>query len=217
VDIANMEGLFRITSLKGGTTEYFSTLTQAQRDTILTGKLSVRIYRTTEFSPDEMLAECDVEPASTEMMLSSTGIVKGVLGDEYGQKGTQKHKGVPTLSPPISILNLPEGTQALAIVMIDPDGHDWVHWLAANVPVAEEIPQNSSIDMAKQMVQGRNSFGSNGYGGPTPPSGTHTYVFTVYALSEPLTLEDGFKLKAFKQALEGKVLAQAEMTGEYSE
>jgi len=217
VDVANMEGLFRITSLKGGTTEYFSTLTQAQRDTILAGKLSVRIYRTTEFSPDEMLAECDVEPASTEMMLSSTGIVKGLLGDEYGKKGTQKHKNVPTLSPPISILNLPEGTKALAIAMIDPDGHDWVHWLAANVPVTEEIPQNSSIDMAKQIVQGRNSFGSNGYGGPTPPSGTHTYVITVYALSESLMLEDGFKLKAFKQALEGKVLAQAEMTGEYSE
>lgn len=216
VDVSALQGLFRITSVKGGTSEYFSTLTQAQRDAIILGKLSVRIYRGTEFSPDDLLAECDVEPASTKMMLSSTGIVNGVLADEYGKKGTQKHKGIPTLSPPISILNLPEGTKALAIAMIDPDGHDWVHWLAANLPVTEEIAKNSSIDMAKQMVQGKNSFGTTGYGGPTPPSGTHTYVITVYALSEPLILDDGFKLKAFRQALEGKLLAQAELTGEYS-
>jgi len=216
LDLSTVQGLFRITSIKGGTSEYFSTLTQEQRNAIVVGKMSVRVYRGTEFSPDDLLAECDVEPASTAMMLSSAGIVNGVLDDEYGKKGTQKSKGIPTLSPPISILNLPEATKALAIAMIDPDGHDWVHWIAVNVPVAEEIPKNSSIDLAKQMEQGKNSFGTLGYGGPTPPSGTHTYVITVYALSEPLMLDNGFKLKAFRQALEGKVLAQAELTAEYS-
>ena len=91
-----------------------------------------------------------------------------------------------------------------------------MHWLATNLPVAEEIPQNSSIDLAGQMVQGKNDFGFIGYGGPTPPSGTHTYVLTVYALSEPLVLKDGFKWKAFQKALDGKILAQADVTGDYS-
>ena len=150
------------------------------------------------------------------MAVTSAGIQNGVLADEYGKRGVQKRKGIPTLSVPLHITGIPSGTAALAVSMIDPDGGDWVHWLAANIPVMADIPANASIDLAAQMVQGRNDFGFTGYGGPTPPSGTHGYVITVYALSEPLALKDGFKQKAFDKALDGKVLAQAQLTGDYS-
>lgn len=216
IDLGNVQALLRVTDLKGGTGEYFSTITDAQRADMLSGKLSVRVYRGTDYTDDEKLAQCDIDPNSAEMTLYSAGVVNGALSDEYGKKGTQKHKGIPTLSPPLTIGNLPEGTKALALTMIDPDGQNWVHWLVANIPVAEELPKNSSIAMADSLLQGKNDFGSTGYGGPTPPSGTHHYVITVYALSDPLPLKDGYKLKAFQKALEGKVLAQAVLTATYS-
>lgn len=216
VDLSSVNGPVTITDIQTGQTESADTLSGEQRAAILTGRLSAGIYRGTEPTPDALLAECEVTSPAAAMTVSSAGIVNGVIADEYGKKGTQKRKGIPTLSLPLSVRNLPEGTAVLAVAMVDPDGGDWVHWLAANLPVAEEIPQNRSIDLAGQMVQGKNDFGFTGYGGPTPPSGTHTYVLTVYALSEPLVLKDGFTWKAFQKALDGKILAQADVTGDYS-
>lgn len=216
IELAAMQGLLRVTDLKGGTGEYFSAVSDKQRADLLTGALRVRVYRGVEYNAGDLLAECAVDPSFTEMTLSSTGVTNGVLADAFGKKGTQRHKGVPTRSLPLSIGNLPEGTRALALTMIDPDGQNWVHWLAANLPVTADLPENASIDLAEQMAQGKNDFGAVGYGGPTPPSGTHTYVITVYALSEPLPLKDGFKLKAFQKALDGKVLAAAVLKVRYS-
>ncbi len=62
----------------------------------------------------------------------------------------------------------------------------------------------------------KNSFGEAGYGGPQPPrgSGDHPYVFTLYALSAPkVEIGKSAGLAAFKQALEGKILATATLTG----
>lgn len=215
VDLANGDALYLTTDLQTGTSEYTLSLTQEQRDAVMAGKMSIEIYRSNQYAPGELLAKADIMKGGAQMTVSSTGIVNGVLADAYGKKGTQKRKGIPSLSVPLAVSGLPAGTQALAVSMIDPDGGDWVHWLAANIPVMEEIPQNASIDLAGEMAQGVNDFGFTGYGGPTPPSGTHTYVFTVYALSAPLALTDGFTLKAFQEALSGKVLAQAVVTGDY--
>ena len=147
--------------------------------------------------------------------VSSTGVVNSVLNDAYGARGTQKTKGIPSLSIPLTFENTPTGTVSLALSIIDPDGGNWVHWLAANLPVAD-LAENASIDLASKMVQGTNDFGFVGYGGSTPPSGTHTYVITVYALSETLPLKDGFSLKQFKESLSGKTLASATLTGDYA-
>ena len=157
-------------------------------------------------------------PQPTEappMRIHSAGIVEGVMGDAFGAKGTQKDGGVPTRSLPVAVEHPPEGTAYLALTMIDPDGGDWVHWLAANIP-AGDIAENASVEWDGTVVQGRNDFQKNGYGGPTPPSGTHGYVVSVYALSEALELQPGFGLKDLLAAMEGKVLAEAEMSGDYS-
>lgn len=155
-----------------------------------------------------------------EMTVTSAGIVDGAMGLHYGAKGQQfVKKKIPSLSLPLLISNIPEDTVSLAIIMIDPDGGDWVHWLAANIPVDSttcEIQENASIDWPKEIKQGKNDFGTIGYGGPTPPSGVHTYVITVYALSEELNLKSGYKLKAMQKAMDGKVLAEAVVTGTYA-
>ncbi len=146
---------------------------------------------------------------------SSDGIVDGVIGDAFGARGTQLSGFVPTRSLPLTVSDPPAGTACLAVSMTDPDGGDWVHWLAVDIPVGD-IPENASVDLAETMRQGLNDFGSIGYGGPTPPSGTHTYVFTVYALSAPAGLEDGFGLDAFEQAVGELSLGSVVFTGAYS-
>lgn len=165
---------------------------------------------TTEYVPTPM----------PDMTVESAGITDGAMALTYGAKGEQFVKGtIPSQSLPLTVRFVPEGTAVLALTMIDPDGGDWVHWLACNIPVTgtdAEIPENASIDWAEQIVQGKNSFGSNGYGGPTPPSGVHTYVITVYALSETLTLDEGFRLADLTAAMEGKVLAEAIVSGTYA-
>ena len=63
-----------------------------------------------------------------------------------------------------------------------------------------------------------NSWGKAGYGGPEPPPGTgdHPYVATLYALNVPkLDLKQHTDLAAFQQAMEGKVLATAKITGHF--
>lgn len=155
-------------------------------------------------------------PVSPAMAVTSAGIINGVLADAYGKKGKDFLKGIPSRSMPLTLANLPKSTAALAIEMVDPDGGDWVHWLAVNLPVETEIPENASIDWADKMVQGKNSFGKQGYGGPTPPHGTHTYVITVYALSDPVELKEGFSSQKFHKAIDGVTLASATVTGDYS-
>lgn len=155
-----------------------------------------------------------------DMTVTSAAIVDGALQLPYGAKGKQFVNGyIPSLSIPLTVNDIPKDAVSLAIIMIDPDGGDWVHWLVANIPVCEmtcEIPENASIDWPEEIKQGKNDFGTVGYGGPTPPSGVHRYVITVYALSETLDLEAGFTLPEIQELLMEKVLAEATIIGTYA-
>jgi hypothetical protein len=76
------------------------------------------------------------------------------------------------------------------------------------VPPREEIPGGGR--------QGRNDFRKIGYNGPCPPSGTHRYVFTVSALDGTLELSAGATKGELVAALNGHVLAEGRLTGNYS-
>jgi Raf kinase inhibitor-like YbhB/YbcL family protein len=128
--------------------------------------------------------------------------------------------GGQNVSVPLTWSNAPAGTRSFALAMVDPHpiARNWVHWLVIDLPQdATSLPQGAS---GKQMPPGalelKNSFGQLGYGGPQPPpgSGDHPYVFTLYALNVPrVELSKNTSLAAFKQALEGKTLATATVTG----
>lgn len=170
--------------------------------------------------PDIPIQTATKTPAATEapsdaFTLNSTGIVDGVIADDFGARASQTMAGIPNRSFELAFANVPEGTVCIALTMIDPDGGNWVHWLVANAPM-EGLPENASVDLADSLVQGKNDFRFTGYGGPTPPTGTHTYVLTAYALSEAPALENGFSLNELSQAIEGKVLATAVLNGTYT-
>ncbi|HWP21953.1 MAG TPA: YbhB/YbcL family Raf kinase inhibitor-like protein [Candidatus Cryosericum sp.] len=170
--------------------------------------------------PDVPIQTATETPSATEapsdaFTLTSSGIVNGVISDDFGARATQTKAGIPNRSFALTFANVPEGTVCIALTMIDPDGGNWVHWLVASAPV-DGLPENASVDLADSLVQGKNDFRFTGYGGPTPPMGTHTYVLTAYALSEAPVLETGFSLKELTQAIDGKVLATAVLNGTYT-
>ena len=118
-------------------------------------------------------------------------------------------------SPELVWNGIPEGTASLAFIMDDPDAPVglWVHWVLFNLPAdSTGLPEGA----AGVGVDGLNSWGETGYGGPCPPGGTHRYFFKLYALDTTLDLPAGTAKDALEAAMEGHILAQAELMGTYS-
>jgi phosphatidylethanolamine-binding protein (PEBP) family uncharacterized protein len=70
-------------------------------------------------------------------------------------------------------------------------------------------------DLPKGTREGLNDWKRTGYGAPCPPVGRHRYLHKLYALD--VTLGDlGRPTKArLETAMQGHVLAQAELVGTY--
>ncbi len=95
------------------------------------------------------------------------------------------------LSPPLTWTNVPEGTASFLLTMRDIDADGFLHWMAWNIPATTTgLEAGASGDLPGDAGEGRSDFtGSRrGYRGPCPPSGTHDYVLTLYAL--PIVLAD---------------------------
>jgi hypothetical protein len=125
------------------------------------------------------------------------------------------------ISPPLEWSEPPAGTQSLALICDDPDAPvgTWVHWVLFNLPAgARALPEAvpSDADLSDGGRHGNNSWRRLGYGGPCPPSATHRYFFKLYALDTALDLAAGASKKELLGAMEGHVLAQAELMGVYS-
>jgi Raf kinase inhibitor-like YbhB/YbcL family protein len=64
--------------------------------------------------------------------------------------------------------------------------------------------------------QGMNDFMQIGYGGPCPPPGKpHRYFFKIYALDMMIDLKPGATKAQLLKAMEGHILAQAQLMGTY--
>jgi len=117
------------------------------------------------------------------------------------------------INPALTITELPEDTQALAIIMEDPDAPGGVfdHWLEWNIPVTNLIRENTNPG-----ISGLNSSGKTGYHGPCPPSGSHRYYFHVFALDAALDLPGHSNREALEQAMQSHVIAAGTIMGRYS-
>lgn len=119
------------------------------------------------------------------------------------------------VSPPLRIEDVPEEAESVALVMDDPDapGGTFDHWLVWNIdPATTEIREGE----APEGVSGKNDFGDLSYGGPCPPSGTHSYRFKIYALDRTLDLAEGSTKGQLQQAMRGHVLEEHLLEGDYS-
>ena len=128
------------------------------------------------------------------------------------------------VSPALRWSGVPSGTESLALIVDDPDAPDpaapqrtWVHWVLYDVPPATDgLAENvDSAQLPKGTREGLNDWKRTGYGAPCPPKGRHRYVFKLYALDRLLPdLHKPDKAQLLK-AMEGHVLAHAELIGTY--
>ena len=124
------------------------------------------------------------------------------------------------ISPPLSWSDPPQGTEPFALICDDPDAPvgTWVHWVLFNIPAnRRSLPENvpAQNQLSDGSLHGRNSWRRLDYGGPCPPGGTHRYFFRLYALDTTLQLKAGATRKNLLNAMEGHILAQAELVGRY--
>ena len=126
----------------------------------------------------------------------------------------------PDVSPDLTWEGVPAGTVSLALICDDPDAPvgNWVHWVLFNMPPGEEsLPAGiaPAANLSNGARHGTNDFGRLGYGGPCPPGGTHRYFFKLYALDAEPSLEAGATKAQVEAAMEGHIMAQAQLMGKY--
>lgn len=110
---------------------------------------------------------------------------------------------------------------SFAIICEDPDAPmgTWVHWVIYNIPGESRMLEAgiaSEGELYNGTRQGVNSWGDPGYGGPAPPSGKHRYYFTIYALDDMLDLQPGATASQLRNAMDGLIIQQACIMGEYA-
>lgn len=116
-------------------------------------------------------------------------------------------------SPQLSWSGAPNGTEAFALLVHDPDaptGSGWWHWQLINIPktsnsLVADAGNVSGELLPKGSLQIENDYGQPAFGGACPPEGhgTHRYQFTLHALSKKLELPQnasgalvGYKVRA---------------------
>lgn len=127
------------------------------------------------------------------------------------------------ISPPLEWTGAPGGTRSYALVVYDPDAPDpaaprmtWVHWVLYDIPPSKAgLPEGGSTDLPEGTREGLNDWKRTGYGGPCPPIGRHRYFHVLYALDVELSDLGRPTMKELEAAIEGHVLAKAELMGTY--
>jgi Raf kinase inhibitor-like YbhB/YbcL family protein len=138
--------------------------------------------------------------------------------------------GIPALhtcegddsAPALAWTGAPTGTKSFALIVDDPDAPDpaapqrtWVHWVLYNLPPqASALPERADPLPAGSRA-GLNDWRRTGYGGPCPPIGRHRYFFKLYALDALLPDLGQPTKQDLERAMQGHVLAQAELIGTY--
>jgi len=87
--------------------------------------------------------------------------------------------------PELAWQGVPGDAASLALVVSDPDAPrgTFVHWVVYDLP-ARDGALAAGGPLPAGAREAENSGGTSGWYPPCPPSGTHRYRFTVYALSE---------------------------------
>lgn len=110
-------------------------------------------------------------------------------GSEMLHRYTHQKSGGENLSPPVMLEDVPANTQSIALMLVDRDANDFVHWAVADLPpeVTQIDEGASGAALPEPAHELYNTHSSPGYFGPNPPprSGAHRYELVAYALDTP--------------------------------
>jgi len=129
------------------------------------------------------------------------------------------------ISPPLEWTGVPATARSLVLIIDDPDAPDpaapkmtWVHWVVYNIPAetAGLVEGCSSGTLPAGAGEGLNDWQRSGYGGPCPPVGRHRYFHRLYALDTLLTDLHDPSRQQVEAAMQGHVVAQAELLGTFA-
>ena len=165
--------------------------------------------------PSSPFIQVQTKPVPQMMKLESTAFTaNGMIPFLYTCDGQD-------ISPELRWDEPPAGTQSLALIVDDPDAPSgiFVHWVLYDLsPETRHLPEAvaATPTLLNGGTQGKNDFGQLGYGGPCPPSGVHRYFFKLYALDRELGLKSGATKAQLEAAMNGHILAAAELIGRYA-
>jgi Raf kinase inhibitor-like YbhB/YbcL family protein len=148
------------------------------------------------------------------LIVSSEAFESGAaMPKQYSQDGQN-------ISPPIKWADVPEGTEALALLVEDPDAptpEPYVHWMVYNMPPATHGLPEGYMGLG-EPVEGKNSTLHSGYIGMAPPRGDlpHHYHFQLYALDQRLALDAGTGRSTLFHAMKGHVIGKGRLIGLFS-
>jgi len=129
------------------------------------------------------------------------------------------------ISPELHWSGVPETAESLVLIVDDPDAPDpaapkriWVHWVLYDIPpgvTTLSAGQPGGKTGGGIGTTGINDSGVESYRGPCPPIGTHRYFFKLHALNVRLRLPPGKTKRDVVMAMDGHILATAELIGLY--
>jgi Raf kinase inhibitor-like YbhB/YbcL family protein len=158
----------------------------------------------------KILQTDDSQERNIDMMVLSSASF------EEGQEIPQKHaKKIENVSPQLSWKDVPHGTKSFALAMLEKHhvARDYVHWLVADID-ADTIAVKEGASGSAMPPESREI---KAYVGPFPPSGTHDYEFTLYALrTDKLDLPKKVSLEDFVEAVKPNTLTTAKLVGKFT-
>lgn len=148
-----------------------------------------------------------------------------IIPEQYAKHSTELVDGNPVVSFPFQLTEVPAEARYFCLALLDWDaipvcGFPWIHWVAANISADQtEFSADFSRSTVPQ-VRGLNSLSSKfidckdqelmtHYVGPVPPDKDHIYTLYVYALDQPIDVQDGFYLNEMLAKMEDGLVDMA--------
>jgi hypothetical protein len=134
--------------------------------------------------------------------------------DEDGTIAVRYGKKADNISPALSWSGAPDGTTSFVLTFVDlhPIARGYVHWVVTGIPAeVTELAENAA---ATGLPDGAHE--ATVYAGPFPPSGTHDYEFTLYAVGAGAEVPAKAPLDQILHAIDPHVLARAKLVGSFT-
>lgn len=144
------------------------------------------------------------------MYLTSPAFINNeLIPKEYTCDSEGLHPALQISAPPI-------GTKSFALTMTDPDSPSgtWTHWLVWNIDPSTSFINDGEVPPGS--IEGKNGSDKVGWYPPCPHTGTHRYIFTLYALGSMLELAVGASREELENTLKPHLLGSAVLTRKYA-